>query len=442
MAVLSVSPAAGEIERGNITEVRQSGEAVIGEDQLQAPAPPELNEGSSLDHYLRYAALHNTELEAAFNRWKASLEKVPQVQSLPDPRFSYTYYIENINTGVIPESNKFNVEQMFPWFGTLDLHKEVALKESQEFREQFEALKTNLFYRVKLAYFEYYYLTRAIEITHKNLELMTVIEHNARIRYIAGKASYADVIKAQVQIAKLEEQLVGLNDMKNPLIAEFNALLNRAIDEYLPAPALIPDYVLTRTEESLYRLMREKNPELREFDIRIARETDTINLAKKQFYPDFTVGLDYEKVNARMSGESDSGMNPLMAMFGVTIPLWRNKYRAAVREAEITRTTAVSSLNSRENSLDAALNRALYNYRDARRKIGLYRDVLIPKAQESLDVSTLAYVAGTADFLDLLDAQSTLLDLEMMYERMLSNHAQYFSELEMLVGQDLTDKKI
>lgn len=431
ITTLSGCAARGKAGPAGRSEVQREA-AVIVSDKHPTAVTSEPIEGTTLEHYLQYAALHNPELGAAFNRWKASLEMIPQVTSLPDPQLTYTYDIREVD----PQRHKIDIAQMFPWRGTRDLRGEVVRKESQELREKFEALKTNLFYKVKLTYFEYYFLSREIDITQKNLDLMTAIEQSARIKYTSGKASYADVINAQVEIAKFEERLVGLIDLKNPLIAEFNALLNRAVDEQLPAPASIPGYVLTLSEETLHALMKEENPELREFDIQINRETDRIYLAKKQFYPDLMVGLSYTRIDeAQMPGAKD----PLMTMFSVNVPVWRDRYRAAVREAEITRKSAESSKTARENNLVAELNRALYNYRDAERKIDLYKNVLIPKAQELLDISALAYKTGADDFLNLLHAQSTLLNLEMMYEQMLTNRAQSFSQMEMLVGKDLTD---
>lgn len=438
-AILSGCVAAGKAGISQQLEIQRDAAAVLS-DRHPAAVPGESFEGSTLEDYLLYAALHNPDLEAAFNRWKASLERIPQVQSLPDPRLTYTYYMENVETRVGPQRNKIDIMQTFPWHGTRGLRGEVAGKEAETLLEKFEALKTSLFYKVRLTYFEYCYLSQAIDITKKNLELLTALEQAARIRYTSGKASYADVIKAQVEIAVLEERLMGLNDQKKPLVADFNALLNRDAGKELPAPSEISGYNLTLSEESLFALMKEANSELHELAVRIDRESVRIDLAKKQYYPELTVGLSYiDTGEARMPGVSGSGKDPLMAMFTVNLPLWRSRYRAAVREAELDRTSAEASKTARENALAADLSRTLTNYRTAERKILLYKEVLIPKARESLDVSILAYTAGTVDFLNLLHAQTTLLDLELMYDRVLSNRARFFSEMEMLAGKDFED---
>ena len=88
---------------------------------------PELDEGSSLNDYLAYAALNNPQLEAAFNRWKAALEMVSQAHTLPDPRFNYGYFIQEVETRVGPQEHRVGISQMFPWFGKLKLRGEAAL---------------------------------------------------------------------------------------------------------------------------------------------------------------------------------------------------------------------------------------------------------------------------------------------------------------------------
>ncbi|MFO8014418.1 MAG: hypothetical protein R6X20_14060 [Phycisphaerae bacterium] len=105
--------------------------------QEHAPAPtgrhdlPDLGEASGLSDYLAYAALNNPGLEAAFSRWKSAVERMPQVQALPDPRFNYRYYIREVETRVGPQRQAFGVAQRFPWFGTLDLAGGVAAEEAR-----------------------------------------------------------------------------------------------------------------------------------------------------------------------------------------------------------------------------------------------------------------------------------------------------------------------
>ena len=127
-------------------------------------------------------------------------------------------------------------------------------------------------------------------------------------------------------------------------------------------------------------------------------------------------------------------------MFSINLPIWRKKYHSAVREAQTLEKSSAEALAARENNLIAELERALYNFRDSERKIELFKNTLIPKAKQSLNVSTQAFEAGKADFLNLVDAQRTLLEFELLYEQALSNRASHYAYIEMLIGDDYVEK--
>jgi cobalt-zinc-cadmium efflux system outer membrane protein len=406
---------------------------------MSAPCElPTLDEESTLADYLAYAALNNPGLEAAFNRWKAALERVPQVRSLPDPRFNYGYFIQEVETRVGPQRHRFGLSQMFPWFGKLALQGDVALEAANAERQRYEAAKLDLFYQVKRAYFEYYYLGRAIAVTEENIQLLTYLEAVARTKYTAGAPTHAAVIKAQVELGKLEDQLRGLRDFVGPVVAELNAALNRPSDASLPLPASIPEDKVALSEQQLLSWVKEQNPELKAIEFMAAKERAAIDLAKKDYFPDITVGVDYiETDSALMPGTRDSGKDPVVGMMSINVPIWRGKYRAAEREAEARYEASLRELSDRENTLVARLEMALYGFRDAERKIDLYRDALVPKAEQSLKVTQQSYEAGRADFLDVIDAQRVLLEFELSYERALTNRAQRLAEIEMLVGREV-----
>jgi len=391
-----------------------------------------------LTEYLAYAALHNPELEAAFDRWKAALEKIPQVLSLPDPRFTYAYYIENIETRVGPQRHKLDISQTFPWFGKLDLLGDVALEEANIQKQTYEMLKLKLFYRVKEVYYEYYYLSRSISVTEENLKLLSYFENVARTKYESGKAAYADVIKAQVELGKVEERLLSLRDLREPVTAKLNAVLNRPADAPLPWPSSIQENDIVLTDDEIIKQILENNPDLKALEYKIEKETKSKKLAKKQFYPNLMVGLSYiETGPSSMPGTPESGKDPVMTMFSINLPVWRDKYHASVRETEIRRKSAIKERENRENIIISDLKTALYNYRDARRKKELFRDTLIPKAKQSLNVTQTAFESGNKDFLSLIDTQRTLLEFELAYERALTDRAKFRAQVEMLIGKDL-----
>jgi len=406
-----------------------------------AASLPTLDENAGLEDYLRYAALNNPGLKAAFSRWKAALERIPQVRSLPDPKFTFGYFIESVETRVGPQERVYKLAQMFPWFGKLRLRGEKAFQASEVLREQYETAKLRLFYDVKDAYYEYYYLGRAIAVVEEHRDLVKYLEEVARIRYKAAAARHPDVIRAQVELGKLEDRLRTLKDLDEPILARLNRALNRPLNSPVPWPRSAPREELSVTEGRMLSWLSDSSPRLRRLQHEIRKQERAIELAEKEYWPDLTLGLTYiETDEAQRSGVSDSGKDPVQAMIGINLPIWLEKRKAGVREAKQRRLAALMQRDEVENSLGSMVKMTYYKFSDADRKIDLYRDTLLPKANQSLKATEAAYRAGNATFLDLIDAERVRLDFTLSYERALAAYNQRLAELEMLVGRTLPRK--
>ena len=407
------------------------------------PQPlPALDEEATLSDYLAYAALNNPGLEAAFNRWKAALERIPQVRALPEPRFTYSYYIQEVETRVGPQRQKFGLSQMFPWFGKLRLRGDVASQVAEVERQRYEAAKLKLFHQVKVAYYEYSYLARAIAITEENVHLITYFEEVARTKYMTGASPYGAVIKAQVELGKLEDRLRSLNDLREPAAAELNASLNRPMDTFLPWPSTVEEDEVLFSSDQLFPLLAENNPELKAIDSVAAKEKLSVDLAGKNFYPDINVGvMVIDTDDALMPGTPESGKDPVISTISINLPLWYGKLRASKREAEARHTAALQERKDKENRLSVRLKMAQYKFQDAERKIDLYRDTLVPRAEQALSVTQQDFAAGKVDFLDLIDAQRVLLEFELSHERALANRAQSLAKIEMLIGTEVSQNE-
>jgi outer membrane protein TolC len=396
---------------------------------------PGLHKGSGLNNYLTYAALNNPGLEAAFNRWKAELEMVSQARTLPDPRFNYGYFIQKVETRVGPQEQRVGLSQTFPWFGKLKLKGDVALAGANAAQQQYETAKLKLFDEVKQAYYELYYVGRAIGIAQENVELLKVFEEVARSKYEADQAQHGDVIKAQVELERLRDRLLTLQDVKHPTLARLNAALNRPAAAQLPWPTHFPPARISNTTPALIQQLVKFNPELKRLDSLAEKEKANIALAKKEFFPDVTLGLDYVQTgDARMAGVSDSGKDPVMLGLSVNLPLWREKYRAGVREAVNRYAATRLERQDRANLLTSDLELALFKFQDAQRKIALYRDSLIPKADQNVKVIQSSFETGKSEFLSLIDAERTLLEFQLTYERAVADREQSLSTVEKLVG--------
>ncbi len=395
--------------------------------------PSDMNDLQRLEDYLRYASLNNAELKAKFHQWKAAVEEVPQAKSLPDPKFTYGYFIEEVETRVGPQRQKFEIMQNFPWFGVIEARGDRAAAKAKAAHKKYEAKKLELFEQVKYAFYEYAYLAKAIEITKQNLELITHFEEVARSRYTTALTSHPDIIRAQIELAVLEDRLESLKELRPAITAKLNSILNRQVSSDLPWPKS-PEYrQVTIDFSQLYAMIIQNNPDLQAMGHEIEAARNAEKLAKKKSFPNFGIGVGYiDTTHARASGVNDSGKDPIIAMLSLTLPIWADNYKAAQRQARAQLYQKTHEKTQMENTLAAKAQQLLYEFEDTDRKIELYRDVIIPKAEEMLVASETAYQAGTIDFLSLIDAQRVLLKYELFYERRLAENAQKLAKIEML----------
>ncbi len=395
---------------------------------------------SNLPDLLAHAALHNAGLKAAHQRWRAAVERVPLARALPDPRLNYGWFARSVETRVGPQQHKVGVSQTFPWAGKRALRGEVAEREALALYEGLESAKLKLFHQVRFAWHELAYLRRAVEITEENIRLLKDLESVAQTK-VQGGAGLAGVAKAQVELGKLEDRRRSLLDLRAPLTARLNAALNRPADAPFEWPRAADSPVRQLDEANLSARLAESNPELRGMEFETARNEKAVELARRDRRPDVTFGLDYTQIDRRpIAGLADNGKDPLMATFSINLPLWRKKYDAAERAAEASQAASEAAREDRANQLQADFKMAVFNLRDAERKIDLYRDTLTPLAEQSLSVARQSWEAGKADFLDVIDAERLLLEFRLQFERARSHREQYLSEVETLVGAELPAK--
>jgi outer membrane protein TolC len=180
------------------------------------------------------------------------------------------------------------------------------------------------------------------------------------------------------------------------------------------------------------------NPELSELNWRTESARAEVELAKKKFYPDIGVGVDWIQTgDARSPGVSGSGQDAVALMFSVNIPLWHDSYKAAERQARAkVRSYQQKKIDLQNKKIFQALQ-VVYDIEDSKRKMDLYGTTLVSKAQELVQSSESAYRAGTVDFLSLIDAQRMLLKYQLDHERAVVDNQKSIAELESLTGKQL-----
>lgn len=421
-------------------------------ERLQAAHRPDSAEtdlpaDARLDDYVRYAMQHNPDLAAAFYRWRAAVERLPQVRTLPDPRISLALVLDEVDRSAEYMGERYTLEQMFPWFGKLSLDGDMALARSQAEAQRFEAQRLQLVDRVHRAFFEYAFQHHAVAINRENLALLVRLESVVREMFRTGAPGLADLMRIQTEIGRLDDQLRASKDLLGVMAAELNASLGRSVHATLPdvpgPPSMHPIPVLPEQPDDWWlNLARFRSPELAATRHEAREQDHAVDLARRNYYPDITVGLEYARdASARIAMIDEGGTDMLAGMLAVNVPIWRQKYAAGVRESMARHAMANRNLQGRINQLETDLKLALYGHRDSLRKLTLYGDTLLPMARRTLAATETAYRVGSAGFTELIDAQRVLLEFSLAHERAAADRAQTYSRIQALVGGPLDDNR-
>lgn len=412
-------------------------EALRLEQQSARDEASGLEPQAELAELLRYARLHNPRLEAAFERWRAALEEVPQATRLPEPRLTLAAYAAEIETRVGPMRGRAALSQPLPRAGELDARGARAEALAEVARIELEDLRLELDAAVRDSWYERAWLAEAQEVSRGHLDLLVHWEAVARTRLESGLGSHADVIQAQVELGKLEDRVRSLEDLGRPTDARLNEALGRELTAPLPpAPPLsrtgeLPD------EAELFAALSE-SPAQQAFLYRREATQQALEVARTSGSARWSLGAEYTLIDpARMSGVSGSGDDALALVVGVDLPVWSSSYEAAEREQEARLRAVGRDQQANLDALSRQLEVALYQLRDADRRAELYRETLIPKGEEALRALDASYQAGEAGFLRLVDAQRVLLEFQLEAVRAETDRARALARAERLTGSPL-----
>ena len=413
----------------------------LTEQGYRAQATYELPERPNLVDYEKAMLTGNSAIRAAYGEWQAEIKKIAVAKGLPDPKINFGYFIQNVETAVGPQEYKIGIMQMIPWLGKLKVQGDIqALKAEAAFQKLQSAIEDVLF-RLRITYYDFYYLERAIDITRQNMDLVKNWENVILSKYKTGTARHANLIKTQIEVIKLEDDLETLLTRRRPLLAKFRALLNLSDLDRVHVPDSLAYHAVTYTKEDVTSIVLQTNPDLKQLLSMQQAAGKTVTRAKLNYLPDFTIGVDKiftgDKWNATGQMVPESGKDPLVVMGSLSIPVWFYKQSAGVGAAKNLERKAEAVTKNKENMLQAELEAIWFELDDAKRKVVLYKDLLIPKSLESLRSSEKAYIGDEADFLNLIDAQRRYLQFMLASERALVNHYKVRARLEALAGRKL-----
>jgi outer membrane protein TolC len=386
-----------------------------------------------LNNYLETAAENNPELQAKFNEYMAALEVVPQAKALPDPQIAFAYFISPVETRMGPQQFKISASQFFPWFGTLGAKEDAAVEIAKSKYEIFEETKSKLFKDVKADYYNLYFNQKSITILLDNIDLLKSIQKMATIKVEAGTVSMVDEYRVQMEINDLENQLANLKDKQWALETSFRNLLN-ADDEltiHLPDDLWRTDFPVTK--QAALDSIQAKNHQLLQLEFKQTALAFKKEAAKKEGMPDFKIGLDYIFI-----GEGENNLSGKDAFVfptvGITIPLYRKKYKAMVQEVVYLESANESAKQSTSNKLETLFDNAWKDYLDAERRIGL-NERQSELARKSLKILESEYATANSNFEEILRMERKVLKYNLELEKAIADKQASIAFINYLMGK-------
>jgi outer membrane protein TolC len=389
------------------------------------PQLPVLTENSNLTDLIKYALLNNPAVEAAYYDWAASVEEITTARSLPDPMLTFGAEISRDGANV---SAALGTDPMNNWPGPgkLPLRAEAAYGASLKKRAIFEREMLATALAVKRAWFQRWVLEEKIRRTSEIIALLDEMEALARARVSVGKATQQDVLRAQMERDQLRTDLAGLEDSRAPLVARLRSALGLA--PQAPLPDLVPrDFEATTatfTEQALLETAFARNPQLKAMRAEVGQAVALYDLARKNTVPDYAFGVG-----------ASGGMNPVAVspMFGITLPVWRDKIAAEVAAGRADLGAAQARLSAEQLDLAVRFAETAYAWREADRNVALHGRLQLPKAHAALDAAREGYVSGAASFRDVLDAERDVLEHHLRHAEALGEREMVLAEMSLVV---------
>lgn len=365
----------------------------------------------SLEDYFRMAAESNPELQAKYKEYEAALQKIPQVSSMTDPVFSFGYFLSPVETRVGPQRAKFSLVQMFPWFGTLRAQGDAAALLAESRFQEFLDARNRLWYRVASAYYPLYELHTETRIEEENIAILESFKTIANAKFRNEKSPMVDVLRVEIMMDDALTNLEILQQKEKPLLAAFNSLLNR--DAQAPVE-VIDSVIISPVPEDFRRdSLLNGNPALHALELKIRAGEAAEEAAVRQGLPKLGAGLDYVIVGEGPLAAADNGKDVLMPMVSLSIPLFRKKVDAAVKEARLKQEQYALEKNAAENNLTAGYEMAWFEISHQQQLIALYRKQA-RTSRQSLNLLLGAYENSGNAFEEVLRMQQQLLKYEKL----------------------------
>jgi outer membrane protein TolC len=395
-----------------------------------------------LSDLIQEAIKNNPGLEAAVLRAQSAEKVVSQAGALPDPQLNLGLINLPVNSFAFdqePMTGKLiGLMQMFPFPGKQGLAKKMAEFEATAVKYQQKEVQNQIVQMVKNAYYNLYAIDRALETVQKNQTLMEQFIRIAETKYSTGTGLQQDVLRAQVEFSKLEDDLIMWQQKRRAAIARLMAILNRPVDSQFAQTVRELDLPESQAYEAPIETIEQQRPLLLAWRERIQKAEASVKLAQRDYWPNFTVGASYRQRDNLGNGAIMHDF--FSATLSINIPLFfKRKQGAKVAEKEL----ALSALNAQYKNVYIGVLSNLESTEAGmernRKRVELYKGGILIQAQQSLESAQAGYQVGKVDFLTLINNWMMLQNYELQYFFAMADFHKALANYELTLGGGLTN---
>ena len=401
---------------------------------LAQPDKPVMN----VEQLIEEAIQNNPEILAQKKKWELFKEKIPQASAFEDPMFGFGIVNLPTNFSFKEEDmtmKEFSLSQKFPFYGKRRLMGEMAGKEAEAVFNEIQEKINRIIKEVKTAYYDLSHNYRTTEVVQRNKRILEDFAKIAETRYAVGEGIQQDVMKAHVEVSKMVDELIMLEQKKSALGAKLNALLNRSPETPVGTPEEVVLRKLPIQIEEFQKTAAETNPTLKSMKKMIEAKEKAYDLAKREYYPDLTARFAYGQ---RDNGPDMKRRDMLTGEVMINIPIfYKSKQERKAAEAKTDIQGFEAQYRAMKNEIHFMITDMASMIRRVERQLELYKTGIIPQANLQISSAMSAYRVNKADFMTLLDSQMTLYKYELEYHLALTEYEKNVANLEAVVGKRL-----
>ena len=391
-----------------------------------------------LERYIHEALQKNPSLKAAIARVEAFDEKIPQSGALPEPMLGFGLANLPVNSFAFdqePMTGKWiSVSQTLPFPGKLGLRKDLAESGRDRQAALREGEKARIIRLIKETYYQWTFIRESIRLVENNQSLMEQFVAITTSKYEVGKGLGQDVLRAQTERTKFDDRLLKLHQMEETYKARLRALLSRKENMALEIPTPLEIRGIELDIDSLDELIFDFNPEVQAFRAREKKAETGLRLARKSYYPDLKIGAQYTQRDDSPNGITRHDFFSIKAE--IAIPLyWKKRQAHLIEQRRIEQRQVEEEFQSLLDEIEFKLRDLLTQAKRIRDQITVYREGIIPLAEQTLQSALTSYPVGKVDFLTLLSSQGTLLNYELELRQRMLEHELVLAKIEAMTGR-------